>query len=51
MVAEGYYAVKSIFELNKKLKVHMPITEAAYNILYERISPAVEMELLKEKLR
>lgn len=51
MVAEGYYAVKSIHELNKKLKVHMPITAAAYNILYERISPAVEMELLKEKLR
>ncbi|MDQ2771873.1 MAG: NAD(P)H-dependent glycerol-3-phosphate dehydrogenase [Bacteroidota bacterium] len=51
MVAEGYYAVKSIHELNKKLRVNMPITEAAYNILYERIAPAVEMELLKEKLR
>ncbi len=51
MVAEGYYAVKSIHELNKKLKVAMPITEAAFNMLYERISPAVEMELLKEKLR
>ena len=51
MVAEGYYAVKSIHELNKKLRVQMPITEAAYNILYERIAPAVEMELLKEKLR
>ena len=51
MVAEGYFAVKSIHELNKKLKVNMPITEAAYNILYERIAPAVEMELLKEKLR
>ena len=47
MVAEGYFAVKSIHELNKKLKVHMPITDAAYNILYERIAPAVEMELLK----
>ena len=51
MIAEGYYAVKSIHELNKKLQVHMPITAAAYNILYERISPAVELELLKEKLR
>ncbi|MGY3087168.1 glycerol-3-phosphate dehydrogenase (NAD(P)+) [Hymenobacter sp. UYAg731] len=51
MVAEGYYAVKSIHELNKKLKVSMPITEAAFNILYERISPAVELEILKEKLR
>ena len=51
MVAEGYYAVKSIHELNKSLKVDMPITTAVYNILYERISPAVEMEILKNKFK
>jgi glycerol-3-phosphate dehydrogenase (NAD(P)+) len=51
MIAEGYYAVKSIHELNRQLKVNMPITTAAYNILYERIAPAVELEILKEKLR
>ena len=51
MVAEGYYAVKSIFELNKKLKVHMPITTAAYRVLYEKVAPQIEMELLKEQLR
>ncbi|WP_315985101.1 NAD(P)H-dependent glycerol-3-phosphate dehydrogenase [Hymenobacter sp. BT188] len=51
MVAEGYYAVKSIYELNKKLKVSMPITNAAYHILYEKISPAVELEILKEKFK
>jgi glycerol-3-phosphate dehydrogenase (NAD(P)+) len=51
MVAEGYYAVKSIFELNKKFKVHMPITSAAYRVLYEKVAPAVEMEILKEQLR
>jgi glycerol-3-phosphate dehydrogenase (NAD(P)+) len=51
MIAEGYYAVKSIHELNRQLKVNMPITTAAYNVLYERISPAVELEILKEKLR
>ncbi|MCC9167067.1 NAD(P)H-dependent glycerol-3-phosphate dehydrogenase [Pontibacter harenae] len=49
MVAEGYYAVQSIYELNKKLKVEMPITNAVYQILYERISPIVEFEILKEK--
>ncbi|WP_246343845.1 NAD(P)H-dependent glycerol-3-phosphate dehydrogenase [Adhaeribacter radiodurans] len=49
MIAEGYYAVKIIHELNKKLKVNMPITSAAYNILYERISPPVEIAILKEK--
>ena len=51
MVAEGYYAVRSIYELNRELRVEMPITFAAYHILYEKIAPAVEMELLKEKLR
>jgi len=51
MIAEGYYAVKSIHELNRQLKVNMPITAATYNILYERIAPAVELEILKEKLR
>ncbi len=51
MIAEGYYAVKSIHELNKKLKVNMPITEAAYNILYEGNAPGAELDVLKEKLR
>ncbi len=50
MVAEGYYAVKCVHEINKKLKVEMPITEAVYNIVYEKISPAIEIKLLCEKL-
>jgi glycerol-3-phosphate dehydrogenase (NAD(P)+) len=51
MIAEGYYAVNSIFEMNKKYGVDMPITEAAYKILYERQPPAAEIGLLKMKLR
>jgi len=51
MVAEGYYAVKSIFEINKNYLVNMPISEAVYNILYEKISPAIEIKLLTENLR
>lgn len=51
MVAEGYYAVQSIYELNKRLGVDMPITNAVYLILYERISPSVEFEILKEKFK
>jgi glycerol-3-phosphate dehydrogenase (NAD(P)+) len=50
MVAEGYYAVKSIHEINKKFEVEMPILEAVYNILYERISPVIEMRILSDKL-
>ncbi|WP_439183088.1 NAD(P)H-dependent glycerol-3-phosphate dehydrogenase [Carboxylicivirga taeanensis] len=51
MIAEGYYAVKSIHEINDKYKVNMPITEAVYNIIYERISPSMEIRLLTEHLR
>ncbi|WP_430814128.1 NAD(P)H-dependent glycerol-3-phosphate dehydrogenase [Carboxylicivirga sp. RSCT41] len=51
MVAEGYYAVKSIHEINDKYKVNMPITEAVYNIIYEKISPSMEIRLLTEHLR
>lgn len=50
MVAEGYYAVKSIMEINKKFGVEMPIVEAVYNILYEKISPVIEMRILTDKL-
>ena len=50
MIAEGYYATKCIYELNKKYKVHMPITAAVYNIIYEKISPRVEMKLLSDQL-
>jgi glycerol-3-phosphate dehydrogenase (NAD(P)+) len=50
MIAEGYYGVKCIYEINKKYKVEMPITNAVYNIVYERISPSIEMKLLTDKL-
>lgn len=50
MIAEGYYAVKSINEVNKKLKVDMPITSTVYHIIYDRNSPILEMRLLKEQL-
>lgn len=50
MVAEGYYATKSLFEMNRKYEVEMPIAEAVYNIIYQRISPVVEMRILADRL-
>ena len=34
-VVEGYYAAKSAYELGKAMNIDMPITEAAYKVLYE----------------
>lgn len=50
MVAEGYYAAKCIYEINKLHGVDMPITDAVYNILYEKIAPSIEMRILSDKL-
>jgi glycerol-3-phosphate dehydrogenase (NAD(P)+) len=50
MIAEGYYATQCVKEINKKYGVEMPIMEAVYNILYEKISPRVEMTILADKL-
>ncbi len=50
MIAEGYYGVKCIHEINKLFKAEMPITEAVFRILYERVSPTLEMRVLSDKL-
>jgi glycerol-3-phosphate dehydrogenase (NAD(P)+) len=50
MVAEGYYATRSVMEIKEKFQVEMPIVEAVHNILYEKISPVIEMRILTDKL-
>jgi len=50
MIAEGYYAVNCLHQINKQYKVNMPICEAVYAILYEKRSPVFEMKQLAEKL-
>lgn len=49
-VAEGYYAVKCIKEINSQFKVDMPIIDAVFNILYNGIAPGIEMKVLADKL-
>lgn len=51
MIAEGYYGTKCMKDINKHLHVNMPILDAVYNILYERISPSIEIKLLSDSFR
>ncbi|GAA4847239.1 NAD(P)H-dependent glycerol-3-phosphate dehydrogenase [Algivirga pacifica] len=52
MVAEGYYAVKSIHQIHTQYEdLNMPITTAVYNILYNKVSPSEEFLWLKEQLQ
>ena len=50
MIAEGYYAVKCIMEINENINVEMPITKAVYNILYDKKSAKKQIGLLTDKL-
>lgn len=50
MIAEGYYATKSIMQMNTQYHVHIPITTAVYQVLYEERAPAMVMEELKKQL-
>ena len=51
MIAEGYFGTKCMKETNRHLHVNMPILDAVYNILYEKISPQVEIKLLTDSFR
>lgn len=50
MVAEGFHSTKCIWEINRIHQVKMPILDATYNILYEKIAPGLEIKLLTDKL-
>jgi len=51
MVAEGYYASVCINEINKELKVEIPIADTVFRILYQKASPSIEFRKLVDKLK
>jgi glycerol-3-phosphate dehydrogenase (NAD(P)+) len=51
MIAEGYYAVKSIYLISKQHQLQLPIIDAVYNIVYGKANPLAEMNKLKGFLK
>ena len=50
-VVEGYYAAKSAYILGKQQGIDMPITEAAYQVLYENASARETFSALMNRRR
>ena len=50
MVAEGYYATKSAWQLNQNYKARTPIINAVYEILYENKNAKTVFKKLTDKL-
>ncbi len=51
MIAEGYYAVRSIYLISKQHHIILPIIDAVYHIVYEKANPLIEMSKLKGYLK
>ena len=50
-VVEGYYAAKSAYELGKAQGIDMPITQAAYQVLYEGANVGAAVKSLLSRQR
>lgn len=50
MIAEGYYAVKTIHEMNEKYDIEMPIVDFVYDIVYNNHRAKVRVEPLLDLL-
>ncbi len=52
MVAEGVFTAKAAYNLARKMKVEMPITDEVYKILYQNKSPKDSvMDLMSRDLK
>lgn len=48
MIAEGYYATKSMYKICKELDYKMPMLYALYQVLYDKKSASTEIKKLAE---
>jgi len=48
MVAEGYYASKCIYNINKKIGAEIPLADTIYKILWERMNAEEGFRMIEE---
>src|SRR5260221_10303733 len=48
MVAEGYYAAKCIYNINKHVRATIPMAETVYKVLWDHLSPAEGFKRIEE---
>jgi len=50
MVAEGYYAARCIFNINKKIGAEIPVAETIYKILWEKMDTEQGFKMVEDVL-
>jgi glycerol-3-phosphate dehydrogenase (NAD(P)+) len=50
MIAEGYNASRSIYQINEQMHADMPIARTVYKILWEQLSPAEGFRMIEETM-
>ena len=50
MVAEGYNASRSLYQINQEVKADLPIATTVYRILWEQLPPAEGFRQIEETM-
>lgn len=50
MIAEGYFGIKCIMEINEKYNINIPIADMVYRVLYENSPAREEIKILREQI-
>ena len=50
MIAEGYFSVKSIIEISKKLSINLPICNFVYSLIYDKKNSYISKKIIENSL-
>ena len=50
MIAEGFFSVKSIIEISKKLSINLPICNFVYSLIYDKKNSYISKKIIENSL-